>query len=132
MIPLHTITHSKMCFRTRDHGYMYTQHFSQFPTLQTTLVLGPSNFDRHFLFSARAGEEIRALQKSLVDYSYQMSQLHQQLGTADRQRSSMQAKMLSSERMNQQVIHTVCVMYIQYHSGVYMYQELSLLLRPSS
>ena len=49
------------------------------------------------------GDEIRALQKSLVDYSYQLTQLHQQLTTADRQRSTLQAKILSDEIMQQQV-----------------------------
>ena len=49
------------------------------------------------------GDEIRALQKSLLDYSYQLTQLHQQLTSADRQRSTLQAKILSEEIMQQQV-----------------------------
>ena len=67
-----------------------------------------------------AGDEIRALQKSLVDYSYQMSQLHQQLATADRQRSTMQTKILSSERMQQQVSHAG---YVHYSSFSFVQQE---------
>ena len=53
------------------------------------------------------GDEIRALQKTLVEYTYQLIQLHQQLTTADRQRTNMQAKILSSERMQQQVLHVL-------------------------
>jgi hypothetical protein len=49
------------------------------------------------------GEEIRALQNSLVDCSYQLTQLHQQLASADRQRSTLQAKILSDEIMQQQM-----------------------------
>ena len=55
------------------------------------------------LSSIVLGEEIRALQNSLVDYSYQLTQLHQQLASADRQRSTLQAKILSDEIMQQQV-----------------------------
>ena len=49
------------------------------------------------------GDEIRALQKSLVDYSYQLTQLHQQLTSADRQRNTLKAKLHSEEIMQQQV-----------------------------
>jgi hypothetical protein len=56
-----------------------------------------------YWLSVVLGEEIRALQNSLVDCSYQLTQLHQQFASADRQRSTLQAKILSDEIMQQQV-----------------------------
>lgn len=62
-----------------------------------------NSFGQFYFLLCYIGDEIRGLQKSLVDHIYQLNQLHQQLASADRQRSTLQAKILSDEIMQQQV-----------------------------
>ena len=81
-------------------GQVSIEHFCC--TVRLTLHRTIIHLDSFFLLCC-IGDEIRGLQKSLVDHIYQLNQLHQQLASADRQRSTLQAKILSDEIMQQQV-----------------------------
>ena len=54
----------------------------------------------HFVTLVPSEDEIRALSS---EFAYQLTQMHSQLDSAARQRTNLQTKLLSLERMHQQV-----------------------------